>query len=98
MFADLRKVMDAPEEVMQQLFADAQAMSSRTGKSFEDIVTIMTAAAQAGLGKTREGCWAWPTGHENVHRLGRQRRAGGQVAGHMAGSYGPHGGAVAPYG
>ena len=39
---------------MQQLFADAQAMSSRTGKSFEDIVTIMTAAAQAGLGKTRE--------------------------------------------
>ncbi len=53
-FADLRKVMDAPEEVMQQLFADAQAMSSRTGKSFEDIVTIMTAAAQAGLGKTRE--------------------------------------------
>lgn len=53
-FADLRKVMDAPEEVMQQLFADAQAMSSRTGKSFEDIVTIMMAAAQAGLGKTRE--------------------------------------------
>ncbi len=53
-FADLRKVMDAPESVMQQLFADAQAMSSRTGKSFEDIVTIMTAAAQAGLGKTRE--------------------------------------------
>ena len=53
-FADLRKVLDAPEEVMQQLFADAQAMSSRTGKSFEDIVTIMTAAAQAGLGKTRE--------------------------------------------
>ena len=53
-FADLRKVMDAPEEVMQQLFADAQAMSSRTGKSFEDIVAIMTAAAQAGLGKTRE--------------------------------------------
>lgn len=53
-FADLRKVMDAPEEVMQQLFADAQAMSSRTGKSFEDVVAIMTAAAQAGLGKTRE--------------------------------------------
>ncbi|WP_300718494.1 phage tail tape measure protein [uncultured Desulfovibrio sp.] len=53
-FADLRKVMDAPEEVMQQLSADAQAMSNRTGKSFEDIVAIMTAAAQAGLGKTRE--------------------------------------------
>ena len=53
-FADLRKVMDAPEEVIQQLFADAQAMSSRTGKSFEDVVAIMTAAAQAGLGKTRE--------------------------------------------
>ena len=53
-FADLRKVMDAPEEVMQQLFADAQAMSNRTGKSFEDVVAIMTAAAQAGLGKTRE--------------------------------------------
>lgn len=53
-FADLRKVMDAPEEVMQQVFADAQAMSSRTGKSFEDVVAIMTAAAQAGLGKTRE--------------------------------------------
>lgn len=53
-FADLRKVSSAPEEVMQQLFADAQAMSSRTGKSFEDVVAIMTAAAQAGLGKTRE--------------------------------------------
>lgn len=53
-YADLRKVMDAPEEVMQQVFADAQQMSNRTGKSFEDVVTIMTAAAQAGLGKTRE--------------------------------------------
>lgn len=53
-FADLRKVMDAPESVMQQVFADAQAMSTRTGKSFEDVVTIMTAAAQAGLGTTRE--------------------------------------------
>ena len=53
-FADLRKVLDAPEDVIQQLFADAQAMSNRTGKSFEDIVAIMTAAAQAGLGKTRE--------------------------------------------
>ena len=53
-FADLRKVMEAPEEVMQQVFADAQQMSNRTGKSFEDVVTIMTAAAQAGLGKTRE--------------------------------------------
>lgn len=53
-FADLRKVMDAPEEVIQQLLADAQAMSNRTGKSFEDVVAIMTAAAQAGLGKTRE--------------------------------------------
>lgn len=53
-FADLRKVMDAPESVMQQVFADAQAMSNRTGKSFEDVVTIMTAAAQAGLGATRE--------------------------------------------
>ena len=53
-FADLRKVMDAPESVMEQVFADAQEMSNRTGKSFEDIITIMTAAAQAGLGKTRE--------------------------------------------
>ena len=53
-FADLRKVMDAPESVMQQVFADAQEMSNRTGKSFEDVVTIMTAAAQAGLGKARE--------------------------------------------
>ena len=53
-FADLRKVMDAPENVMEQVFADAQEMSNRTGKSFEDIITIMTAAAQAGLGKTRE--------------------------------------------
>lgn len=53
-FADLRKVMDAPEDVMQQVFADAQEMSARTGKSFEDVVAIMTAAAQAGLGKTRE--------------------------------------------
>lgn len=53
-FADLRKVMDAPEEVMQQLFADAQEQSNRTGKSFEEVVTIMTAGAQAGLGKTRE--------------------------------------------
>ena len=53
-FADLRKVMDAPESVMQQVFADAQEMSNRTGKSFEDVVTIMTAAAQAGLGTTRE--------------------------------------------
>lgn len=53
-FADLRKVMDAPESVMRQVFADAQAMSNRTGKSFEDVVTIMTAAAQAGLGTTRE--------------------------------------------
>lgn len=53
-FADLRKVSSAPEEVMQQLFADAQDQSNRTGKSFEEIVTIMTAAAQSGLGKTRE--------------------------------------------
>lgn len=53
-FADLRKVMDAPEEVMQQVFADAQEMSNRTGKSFEDVIRIMTAGAQAGLGKTRE--------------------------------------------
>lgn len=53
-FADLRKVMDAPESVMQQVFSDAQEMSNRTGKSFEDVVTIMTAAAQAGLGTTRE--------------------------------------------
>lgn len=53
-FADLRKVMDAPEEVMGQVFADAQAMSARTGKSFEDVISIMTSAAQAGLGKTRE--------------------------------------------
>lgn len=53
-FADLRKVMDAPEDVMLRVFADAQAMSSRTGKSFEDVITIMTSAAQAGLGKTRE--------------------------------------------
>ena len=53
-FADLRKVMDAPESVMQQVFVDAQEMSNRTGKSFEDVVTIMTAAAQAGLGTTRE--------------------------------------------
>lgn len=54
-FADLRKVMDdADEDTLQQVFADAQEMSSRTGKSFEDVVAIMTAAAQAGLGKTRE--------------------------------------------
>lgn len=53
-FADLRKVSSAPEEVVQQLFADAQEQSNRTGKSFEEVVTIMTAAAQAGLGKTRE--------------------------------------------
>lgn len=53
-FADLRKVSSAPEEVMQQLFVDAQEQSNRTGKSFEEVVTIMTAAAQAGLGKTRE--------------------------------------------
>ena len=53
-FADLRKVMDAPESVMRQVFADAQEMSNRTGKSFEDVVAIMTAAAQAGLGTTRE--------------------------------------------
>lgn len=39
---------------MQQLFVDAQEQSNRTGKSFEEVVTIMTAAAQAGLGKTRE--------------------------------------------
>ena len=53
-FADLRKVMDAPEAELQQIFRDAQAMSAQTGKSFEDIITIMTSAAQAGLGKTRE--------------------------------------------
>ncbi len=53
-FADLRKVMDAPEEEMQAVFAAAQQMSNRTGKSFEDVVSIMTAAAQAGLGKTKE--------------------------------------------
>ena len=53
-FADLAKVMDAPEAEMQQIFRDAQAMSARTGKSFEDIITIMTSAAQAGLGTTRE--------------------------------------------
>lgn len=53
-FADLRKVMDAPEEEMQQVFADAQEISNRTGKSFEDVIAIMTSAAQAGLGKSRE--------------------------------------------
>lgn len=53
-FADLRKVMDAPEDVMLQVFSDAQEMSNRTGKSFEDVINIMTSAAQAGLGKTRE--------------------------------------------
>lgn len=53
-FADLAKVMDAPEAEMQQIFRDAQAMAARTGKSFEDIITIMTSAAQAGLGTTRE--------------------------------------------
>lgn len=39
-FADLRKVMDAPEEVMLQVFADAQEMSTRTGKSFEEVITL----------------------------------------------------------
>lgn len=54
-FADLKKVMNgADEELLGQVYQDALKMSSETGKSFEDVVTIMTAGAQAGLGKTRE--------------------------------------------
>ena len=54
-FADLKKVMNgADDELLGQVYQDALKMSSETGKSFEDVVTIMTAGAQAGLGKTRE--------------------------------------------
>lgn len=54
-FADLKKVMDgADDELLGQVYQDALKMSSETGKSFEDVVSIMTAGAQAGLGKTRE--------------------------------------------
>lgn len=54
-FADLKKVLpDMDQGALDQLFSDALAMSHKTGKSFEDVVAIMTAGAQAGLGKTRE--------------------------------------------
>lgn len=54
-FADLKKVMNgADDELLGQVYQDALKMSSETGKSFEDIVTMMAAGAQAGLGKTRE--------------------------------------------
>ena len=54
-FADLKKVMNgADDELLGQVYQDALKMSSETGKSFEDVVAIMTSGAQAGLGKTRE--------------------------------------------
>ena len=54
-FADLQKVMNgADDELLGQVYQDALKMSSETGKSFEDVVAIMTSGAQAGLGKTRE--------------------------------------------
>ena len=54
-FADLKKVLpDMTDEAVEQIFQDALALSAKTGKSFEDVVAIMTAGAQAGLGKTRE--------------------------------------------
>ena len=54
-FADLKKVMNgANDELLGQVYQDALKMSSETGKSFEDVVAIMTSGAQAGLGKTRE--------------------------------------------
>lgn len=57
-FADLKKVMNgADDELLGQVYQDALKMSSETGKSFEDIVTMMAAGAQAGLGKTREEMW-----------------------------------------
>ncbi|WP_347288670.1 phage tail tape measure protein [Bilophila wadsworthia] len=54
-FADLKKVMNgADDELLGQVYQDALKMSSETGKSFEDVVAIMTSGAQAGLGKTHE--------------------------------------------
>lgn len=54
-FADLKKVLpDMTDEQLQATFNDALALSKKTGKSFEEVVQIMTAGAQAGLGKTRE--------------------------------------------
>ena len=54
-FADLKKVMNgADDELLGQVYQDALKMCSETGKSFEDVVAIMTSGAQAGLGKTRE--------------------------------------------
>ena len=44
----------ADDELLGQVYQDALKMSSETGKSFEDVVAIMTSGAQAGLGKTRE--------------------------------------------
>lgn len=42
------------DEQLQATFNDALDLSKKTGKSFEEVVQIMTAGAQAGLGKTRE--------------------------------------------
>lgn len=54
-FADLKKVLpDMTDEQLQATFNDALDLSKKTGKSFEEVVQIMTAGAQAGLGKTRE--------------------------------------------
>lgn len=54
-FADLKKVMNgADDELFGQVYQDALKMAGETGKSFDEVVAIMTAGAQAGLGKTRE--------------------------------------------
>lgn len=54
-FADLKKVLpDMTDDQLQATFNDALDLSKKTGKSFEEVVLIMTAGAQAGLGKTRE--------------------------------------------
>lgn len=54
-FADLTKHMDgASDEMKRQTFDDALRLSEQTGKSFNEVITIMASGAQAGLGKTRE--------------------------------------------
>ncbi len=38
---------DVPDDMLNQVFQDALALSAQTGKSFEEVVTIMTAGAPA---------------------------------------------------
>ena len=77
-FADLEEGHERRgRRLLRQVYQDALKMSSGAGKSFEDVVAIMTSRAQAGLGKTREEMNA---GRPDEHRVGRHRRTGERLA------------------